>query len=114
MALCQIYVLASLSPYRPGHPNTNRPAPAQAGEPEPAPQAGPPRQPRPAPGLNERFLAELKAMGAGPSRYPRGQANSQDKQVDRRPSGLPVNYRGKLRAIDRQYYHTADGEVGPC
>ena len=114
MALCQIYVLASLSPYRPGHPNTNRPAPAQAGEPEPAPQGGSPRPPRPVPGLNERFLAELKAMGAGPSRYPRGQANSRDKQLDRRANGLPANYRGKLRAIDRQYYHTADGEVGPC
>ena len=95
-------------------PRGPRPAPAQAGEPEPARQAAPPRQPRPAPGPNERFLAELKVMGAGPSRYPRGQANSRDKQVDRRARGLPANYRGKLRAIDQQYYRTAEGEVGPC
>ena len=43
-------------PQRPaGHP----------GEPEPATQAT-----LPAPGPNKRFLAELKAMGAGPSCYP--------------------------------------------
>ena len=60
------------------------PAPAQAREPEPAPPAASPRQPRPALGLNKRFLAQLKAMGAGPSCYPQGQTNSRDKQVERR------------------------------
>ena len=34
--------------------------------------------------------------------------------MDRRARGLPASYRGKLRAIDRQYYNTAEGEVGPC
>ena len=63
--------------------------PGQAGEPELAPQAAPPHQPRPAQGPNEGFLAELKAMGAGPSPYPRGQANSRDKQVDR-PARLSI------------------------
>ena len=34
--------------------------------------------------------------------------------MDRRARGLPANYRGKLRALDSQYYNTAEGEVGPC
>ena len=95
-------------------PRGPRPAPAQAGEPEPAPQAAPPCQPRPAPGPNERFLAELKAMGAGPSRYPRGQANSRDKQVDRRARGLPANYRGKLQALTGSTTTQRRARVGPA
>jgi hypothetical protein len=34
--------------------------------------------------------------------------------VDRRARGLPALNRGKLRSIDRQYYNTEEGEVGPC
>ena len=53
-------------------------------------------------------------MGAGPTNYPRGVARSRDKAADRRARGLPALYRGKLAAIDRQYYGTVQGEVGPC
>ena len=63
-------------------------------------------QPRPALGPNKRFLVYLKAMGSKPYCYPRGQANSQDKQVDRRARGLPAKYRGKLWALDGLYYNT--------
>ena len=50
-------------------------------------------------------------MGAGPSNYPRGTPRGQDKTADRRARGLPGLYRGKLAAIDRQYYGTVEGEV---
>ena len=71
--------------------------------------------PRPLPsGLTKRFLAELKAMGAGSSRYPRGQANSRDKQVNRRARALPAEYRGKLQKLDSAFHDTRPGEVGPC
>ena len=49
-----------------------------------------------------------------PYRYPPRQANSRDKQMGRRARGLPTNYRGKLCTIHQQYYHSADGYVGPC
>ena len=48
------------------------------------------------------------------SNYPRGEARSRDKAADRRARGLPALYMAKLTAIDRQYYGTVDGEVGPC
>ena len=57
---------------------------------------------------------ELKVMGAGPTNYPRGEARSRDKAADRRARGLPALYRAKLTCIDRQYYSTVEGEVGPC
>ena len=53
-------------------------------------------------------------MGAGPTNYPRGTPRGRDKAADRRARGLPALYRGKLAAIDRQYYGTVEGEVGPC
>ena len=34
--------------------------------------------------------------------------------ADRRARGLPALYQGKLAAINRQYYGTVEGEVGPC
>jgi DNA-binding ferritin-like protein (Dps family) len=45
--------------------------------------------------------------------YPRAEAGSSNKQVDRRARGLPADYKKKLAAIDRQYYHTAVGATGP-
>ena len=56
----------------------------------------------------------MKVMGAGPTNYPRGEARSRDKAADRRARGLPALYRAKLTTIDRWYYGTVDGEVGPC
>ena len=53
-------------------------------------------------------------MGAGPFNYPRGEARSRDKAADRKARTLPALYRGKLSNIDRQYYGTVPGEVGPC
>ena len=52
-------------------------------------------------------------MSAGPSRYPRAEAGSSSKQVDRRARGLPADYKRKLADIDRQYYNTARGATGP-
>ena len=95
---------------RPGR----RPAAAQPGQPEPPP---PPLAPvlrvLPAGGIT-RSLAELKVIGAGPSRYPRGTASSRDKAVNRRARMLPAEYRHKLSQIDQAYNGTRPGEVGPC
>ena len=97
------------------HPRPGRrPAPPQAGQPQP------PGQPR-APNLRaiptgdiNRSLAELKVISAGPTRYPRGQASSRDKAVNRRARALPAEYRHKLSLIDTTYNGTRVGEVGPC
>ena len=99
-------------------PLTPRPAtyypprgrPAVAGPPPPPPP--PPAAPRThtAPVLTNRFLAELKICGAGPTRYPR---NSVDKAMDRRARQLPGEYRRKVANVDREYYSTVRGEVGP-
>ena len=51
--------------------------------------------------------------GAGPTNYPRGEARSRDKAVERRARGLPSLYRAKLSALDRQYHNIVEGEVGP-
>ena len=61
-----------------------------------------------------RYLAELEVIGAGPSRYPRGQACSRDKAANRRARRLPAEYRAKLHAIDTTHNGTRPGEVGPC
>ena len=53
-------------------------------------------------------------MNFGSSRYPRGQANSRDKQVNRRARALPAEYRGLLRKLDSAFHDTRPGEVGPC
>lgn len=55
-------------------------------------------------------LAELKVLSAGVSHYPRG---SRVKAVDRRAAALHGMYRGKLAALDQQYYGTRQGEIGP-
>ena len=94
----------SLADRRPDyHPRRGRP-PLDATL--PAPQPAHPA-PRPAQWPPTRYLAELKIMSAGPSRYPRGEAGSRSKQVDRRARGLPADYKKKLAVIDTQYYHTA-------
>ena len=87
------------------------------------PQPGQPADP-PAPVLHgrraaptgqiTRYLAELKVIGAGPSRYPRGLACSRDKATNRRGRRLPAEYRAKLAAIDTTHNGTRPGEVGPC
>ena len=107
----------SLDPRPPDyHPRPGRrPAVLQAGQPDPAP-------PEPAPvlvsraptGETCRYLAELKVIGAGLTRYPRGLASSRDKAANRRARALPAEYRYKLGAIDTAYSGTRPGEVGPC
>ena len=98
------------------HPQPGRrPAVPRPGQPDlpPAPQQPP--APRLLPnGQTTRYLAELKVIGAGPSRYPRGLASSRDKAANRRARRLPAEYRAKLAAIDTVYNGTAPGEVGPC
>ena len=55
-------------------------------------------------------LAELKVINAGVTRYPRG---NRAKATDRRARALPGEYRSKLAALDRQFHHTEQGQVGP-
>ena len=50
----------------------------------------PPRGPVPRTGQVERFIAELKCMGAGTTNYPRGTPRGRDKAADRRARGLPA------------------------
>ena len=86
----------------------------QAGRPEP-PAQQPARVRRTVPtGDVTRSLAELKIIGAGPSRYPRGVASSRDKAANRRARLLPAEYRQKLSHLDQAYHGTRRGEVGPC
>ena len=95
------------------HPRPGRrPAVPQPGQPDPPP---PPPMHRALPtGGITRSLAELKIMGAGPSRYPRGLASSRDKAVNRRARLLPAEYRHKLSQIDQVYHGTRRGDIGPC
>ena len=97
------------------HPRPGRRAAVpQPGQPDP-PAAPPIPIPRIMPtGDVTRSLAELKVIGAGPSRYPRGLASSRDKAVNRRARLLPAEYRHKLSQIDQAYNGTRQGEVGPC
>ncbi len=91
------------------YPPRGRPAaagPAAAA----AAAAAAPSPPRTAPVLSSRFLAEIKICGAGPTRYPRDRV---DKAMDRRARQLPAEYRRKVADIDREYYGTIPGEVGP-
>ena len=87
--------------------------PPRGRPPAAAPQeaaAAAPRPPRAAPGPPSRFLAEIKICGAGPTRYPR---NSVDKAMDRRARLLPADYKKKVADVDREYYGTVAGQVGP-
>ena len=91
--------------------------PVTPGAPPPHPdgQRAPPRRgqqhpPQNRPGQTTRQLAEIKIIGAGPSRYPRG---SRDKAVDRRARALPGEYRNSLAKLDQQYHGTAVGHQGP-
>ena len=52
--------------------------------------------------------------GSWTYQLPWGTPRGRDNAADRRARGLPALYRGKLAAIDRQYYGTVEGEVGPC
>ena len=95
-------------------PVGRRPAVPQPGQPD-APPAPVLHGRRAAPtGQITRYLAELKVIGAGPSRYPRGLACSRDKATNRRGRRLPAEYRAKLAAIDTTHNGTRPGEVGPC
>ena len=112
----QLGFQVSLDPRPPDyHPRPGRrPAVAQPGQPEPpAPPLAPVLQVLPNGGIT-RSLAELKVIGAGPSRYPRGTASSRDKAANRRARLLPAEYRHKLGQIDQAYHGTRQGEVGPC
>ena len=91
-----------------------RPAVPQPGQPDPPPAPLPRPQRVPPNGQINRYLAELKVIGAGPTRYPRGLASSRDKAANRRARRLPAEYRAKLAAIDSVYNGTGAGEVGPC
>lgn len=66
-------------------------------------QSGPQGQP-------DRLLAEIKAISAGSSRYPRG---NRDKAADRRARALMGEYKGDLGKLDRQYLGTQQGQTGP-
>ena len=72
--------------------------------------AAAPRPPRAAPGPSTRYLAEIKICGAGPTRYPR---DSVDKAMNRRARLLPGEYKKKVADVDREYYGTVPGQVGP-
>ena len=88
--------------------------PRARGTPPPPPdgQRAAPRRGQPAngQGVATRQLAEIKVIGAGPSRYPRG---SRDKAVDRRARLVPGEYRLALSKMDRKYHETVRGEQGP-
>ena len=62
----------------------------------------------------ERYIVQLKVMGAGTFNYPLGEARSRDKTADRKARTLPALYRGKLANIDLLFYNMVQGEVGPC
>ena len=95
-----------LGPRHPTYfPRRGRPPAAGNEEPDPAP-----RHTRTNQGPPEKLLAEIKICGAGPTRYPR---DSTDKAMDRRARLLPGEYRGKVARVDRQYYGTGQGQVGP-
>ena len=97
------------------HPRPGRrPAVLQPGQPDPQPAVVQPAVHALPQGEIERLLAELKVIGAGPSRYPRGLASSRDKAVNRRARKLPAEYRHKLAQLDTTYSGTRQGEVGPC
>ena len=67
-----------------------RPAVPQPGQPDPPPAPQPQGQRVLPNGQTSRYLAELKVIGAGPSRYPRGLASIRDKATNRRARRLPV------------------------
>ena len=57
------------------------------------------------------YLAELKVISAGPTRYyARG---SRDKAVDVRARALTREYRSKLEALDIKYLRVPRGQTGP-
>ena len=91
-----------------------RPALPQPGQPDPEPLPNPLAANRVPTGETNRFLAELKCISAGPTRYPRGLASSRDKQVNRRARALPAEYKKKLGVLDINFSGTRPGEVGPC
>ena len=61
-------------------------------------------------GVVTKQLAEIKIIGAGPSRYTRG---SRVKAVDKRAGLIPGEYRNTLGKMDRRYHGTVRGQQGP-
>ena len=90
--------------------------PVSPSAPPPAPngQPVPHRRPQAAQlirqGVVTKQLAEIKIIGAGPSRYTRG---SKDKGADKRAKKIPGEYRNELGKMDRKYYGTERGQQGP-
>ena len=78
-----------------------------------APEAVIPLTARPSQGPPTWYLAELKCINAGPSRYPRTGAQSRDKAVNRRARLLPGEYKGLLDKLDQRYWDTPPGVAGP-
>ena len=62
-------------------------------------------------GMPVDFLAELKVISAGPTRY--YHRGSRDKAVDVRAGTLQREYNGKLAAIDTKHHGVARGQTGP-
>ena len=52
----------------------------------------------------------IKLCGAGLPRY---QRNSVNKAMDQRARLLPADYWKKVTDVDREYYGTVPGQVGP-
>ena len=64
---------------------------------------------------NKIYLRPSRRNVRKTSRYPRGQTNSRDKQVNIRARPLPAEYHGLLRKLDSVFHHgTRPGEVGHC
>ena len=62
-------------------------------------------------GIPDDFIAELKVISAGPSRY--YQRGNRDKAVDVRARMLQREYKNKLAALDIKYHGVDRGEIGP-
>ena len=69
------------------------------------------RLPNPHGGVPDDFLAELKVISAGPSRY--YNCGGRDKAVDVRARALGKEYRSKLAALDKKYHGVPHGQIGP-
>ena len=62
-------------------------------------------------GPERDLLYELKTLHFGTSTYPNG--STRCHAVTRRAAGLPQEYAGKARELDRKFCDTAAGEQGP-
>ena len=57
------------------------------------------------------YLADVKVMGAGTSRYERRDLNGTCKAVNRRAHEVPGEYRRKARKADRKHNGTQEGQA---